>query len=256
MKMRHYIQRLLKKYGFLLKRRTLGELDEIDQFVGLLNTLDVDLILDVGANSGQFAQKLIEEGVKRQLLSVEPQASLQSALVHKAKRHTNWDIAPPVALGANEETGIINISNNSYSSSLLPMNKAHLDAAPDSRVINSQKVQIMTAKELIKKTYFDKQLNSIALKIDTQGYELNIITGCSDIMEHIVIIYTEMSLVQLYEGAPDFKELYLILAQFDFELVGLHPEFYDPEFPRQLQVNGIFVKKQRLNESLKWQNAH
>ena len=76
-------------------------------------------MFDVGANTGQFAYDLRKNHYDGHILSIEPQAAANAILNKRAAKFENWEIMDPLALGAENTTGVLNISRNSVSSSLL-----------------------------------------------------------------------------------------------------------------------------------------
>lgn len=72
-------------------------------------------------------------------------------------------------MGAQTGTLKINISLNSYSSSILPMTGAHVDAAPGSEFVGAAEVQVTTVADIVADRTVDPART--LLKIDTQGYE-------------------------------------------------------------------------------------
>ena len=54
--------------------------------------LDINLIFDVGANEGQFAKKIIENGYKGKIISFEPLNDPYEKLVLKSSKFENWKV--------------------------------------------------------------------------------------------------------------------------------------------------------------------
>jgi hypothetical protein len=61
----------------------------------MLNHARVDLLLDVGANVGQYAMRRIETGYSGRIVSFEPLSGPRAALEKEAAGHPNWSIAEP-----------------------------------------------------------------------------------------------------------------------------------------------------------------
>src|SRR6185437_13227556 len=94
-----------------------------------LRWLGIDTVLDVGANVGQYGSALRSSGFDGRIVSCEPLPDAHAALSRRCASDPMWT-ALPTAVGAEPGTVSINVSANSYSSSVLPMLAAHLDAAP------------------------------------------------------------------------------------------------------------------------------
>ena len=122
------IQRGLRSFGWELRRFALADMGQLNRFLVLHN---VTTVLDVGANFGQFATTLRQAGFKGRIVSFEPQSQAYAGLVRAATSDPLWDVAPRCAVGAAAGEIEMNISNNSVSSSALPMLPDHVESAPD-----------------------------------------------------------------------------------------------------------------------------
>lgn len=83
----------------------------------------------------------------------------------------------------------------------------------------------------------------ILLKIDTQGYEEQVLKGANEIISKIKGIHLELSIVPLYEGQMLFEEMLNKLKEMGFALYHLSPGFQDSRTGRLLQVNGTFFRE-------------
>jgi FkbM family methyltransferase len=230
----------LRRLGLEVSRYCL-ENSRICRSGARLKALGVDLILDVGANSGQFARELRESGYEGRIISFEPLSSAYADLLVSSSDDPMWQIAPRCALGSSPGQSTINIAGNSWSSSLLSMTEQHDAAAPNAQFVGSEKVTISTLDVLVLEDV--RNARHPYLKIDTQGYENEVLAGAKQVLPHLVGLQLELSLVPLYEGQPDFIEMIQQLQEMDFELFGLEPEFYDSRTSRLLQIDAIFCRQ-------------
>lgn len=198
----------------------------------------IDTVLDVGANTGQFAQQLREYvGYKKRIMSFEPLSSAFELLKANAKGDPKWETFN-FALGDEEAKQEINIAGNSYSSSLLDMLPSHERSAPESKYIGREVVEVKTLDSI-----FDnlcKPNNSIYLKIDTRGFESKVIKGAKKALAHIGTVQLEMSLIPLYKDELLFNEMCIFMSEQGFNLVTIEEEYSDPVSGQLLQVNGTF----------------
>lgn len=207
----------------------------------LLNHHEIDLIFDVGANIGQYAHSLRDNGYQGRIISFEPLSSAHSELMRRSAGDCAWEIAPRMAIGREQDQIEINIAGNSYSSSVLNMLDAHLDAAPRSRYIGKE-VVTMTTLDAIAPKYLN-EAQAVFLKIDTQGYESAVLDGASTMLRQRVIgLQLELSLLPLYAGQASYLDLIQRLCAMDFTLHAVLPGFTDPETGRLLQMDGIFFR--------------
>jgi len=202
----------------------------------------VDLCLDVGANTGQFAAELRASGYSGQILSFEPLHTAHCELLKRSAADSRWDVAPRVAIGDRTGEIVINVANNSASSSVLPMLAKHLEAAPHSKYVDQETVRIITLDEFIRGGEFSGTFDSALLKIDTQGYEGAVLRGSTEVLSRVRLVVLEMSLVPLYEGSQTFIDLYQTLSDHGFRCANINPMFYDRQKHELLQVDGLFAR--------------
>ena len=206
----------------------------------LFSQLHIDLVLDVGANTGQFARQCRAAGYSGKIFSFEPSASAHAALLRSAASDPLWTVADRMALGAANGETEINIAVNSYSSSILPMLDAHRSAAPNSVYIQKERVPLRRLDDVVVATV--PSHNNIFLKLDVQGYESHVLAGATQVLARSVALQLEMSLIPLYEGETLMPQMHANLAAQGFALWDLEPSFRDPATGRLLQVDGIFTK--------------
>ena len=143
-------------------------------------------------------------------------------------------------MGKSDETSIINIAGNYTSSSLLEMNKLHTDIKPLSKYIGKEKINVKKLDSIIFE-YIDKS-EEIYLKIDTQGYEKQVLQGAENTLNFIRVIQLEISLVELYQGSALIYEMIPFLESKGFFLCSIERGFDDKKTGRLLQVDGIFIR--------------
>lgn len=209
----------------------------VAQLMRLMETYKTGLVLDVGANRGQYAMELRANGYKGRIASFEPLASAFGELSRSAANDPAWQ-TQQCALGAAPGKSVINVAGNSVSSSLLGMLPAHECAAPASKYVCTEEIEVETVDRLLPR--LDPWTGSIWLKVDTQGYESEVLKGALASLGRINCVQLEMSLVPLYDGAETFEVLLMWMVQRGFKLIALQPGFADRQTGHLLQVDGIF----------------
>jgi FkbM family methyltransferase len=199
----------------------------------------INVVLDVGANSGQFAQWIRGIGYKGRIVSYEPLTAAHHKLMEISAQDSQWTVAPKMALGSTSGEIRIHISGNSASSSVLPMLALHKKAAPYSAYLDAETVPL---KRLDDVCPLSKDLRPL-LKVDVQGYESAVLNGASRVLERCQAIIIEMSLVPLYDGQLLALELWAFLDRLGFQACHFNPGFRDPQSRRMLQMDGIFVRR-------------
>jgi FkbM family methyltransferase len=205
-----------------------------------MHSLKIDLVLDVGANVGQYALELRRWGYRGRIVSFEPLSSPFLALRERADRDDRWD-AVRVGLGERSETLQMHVAaNKAASSSILPMLRLHRDVAPQAAYVAVEDVEVRRLDDLLGAHRQDAR--SILLKIDVQGYEAAVIRGAAMTLREAAAVHLEMSLMPLYEGAPLLAEVVGMLADHGFQLVGIEPGIADPRTGHLVQADGIFIR--------------
>lgn len=214
---------------------------DIQDFLRLVRLNGINTILDVGANTGQYAELLFEYGYAGKIVSFEPLTKAHAGLLQKKNRYKNWRIAERCALGEKDSEITINISKNLKSSSILPMLKTHSDIDPESRYVSSEQVPMFALDSIGPKYLEDEDV--IFLKMDVQGYEKNVLAGAGMLLHRIKGVQLECSLSPLYDGEMLLPDLIKYIESRGFLLYDIIPGFRDTVNGRLLQADCIFFKK-------------
>jgi FkbM family methyltransferase len=248
---KHTLRSLAEASGFDVRKTSVYTSPKLRHRL-LFSQLQIDLVVDVGANTGQFARQCRAAGYQGEIISFEPSAAAHASLLRSAAADPLWNVAGRMALGAADGETEINIAANSYSSSILPMLHTHLSAAPASRYLHKEKVPLRRLDDvLVPLTRHipdphipDRQIpdRHIFLKLDVQGYEPHVLAGAPQLLAHTSAVQLEMSLLPLYEGEALMPEICARMSADNFDLWDFEPSFRDPTNGRLLQVDGIFTR--------------
>ena len=236
--MKSFVKQWLRELGYVVARYDAAR-DPAAVRRGLFDKVGVNVVYDVGANIGQYADVLRGNGYRGRIVSFEPLRQAYRALQIRAKDDRDW-IAVHAAIGAAVGKSTINISGNSYSSSLLPATPRLTQSSPASAFVQTESIEVLRFDDVFRE--YNRVGDHPYLKIDTQGYTAKVLSGAANSLEHIVGVEVEMSLVPLYEGEPLIGEIITVLYAQGFNLVLIKPEFTDMTSGQQLQVDGIFVR--------------
>jgi FkbM family methyltransferase len=213
---------------------------ELAQLVRQLFVHQIDVVFDVGANTGQFAEELRHAGFLGRIVSFEASASAHSTLIARVRHDAKWIIAPRIALGDHKGTTTLNLAGNSVSSSVLHMLPSHLNADPKSRYVGSESVNLRTLDDV--GMTFVSPIDRIFLKLDVQGFEHKVLQGARLFLAQVQGMQIELSLVPLYEGERLFHPMLHDMEEYGYDLWSLVPGFADPATGRLLQLDAIFFK--------------
>lgn len=237
MTLKQKLRKLLRKIGYDIYRYNAIS-HPVARMQKLLNSYNIDTVLDIGANTGQFAEFLRNElEYTNKIISFEPLETAFKLLQSKAESDQLWDTFN-IALGDVEKRDEINVSGNSYSSSMLDMLPSHSRENPDSEYLGTEEIKIRRLDSIF--TDLCIREDNIYMKIDTQGFEDRVLRGAESVLHEISTIQMEMSLVPLYEGQVLFDELYGYMTNKGYKMVAILPGFSRQSSGQMLQVDGIF----------------
>jgi FkbM family methyltransferase len=205
-----------------------------------LGNLGITLLLDVGANAGQYSREVRQFGYKKRIISFEPLSDAFAKLKQASQNEPLWQ-CHNLALGDADETCEIHIAGNAgESSSILPMNDSHVQAMPFSAYVGKQTIQVNRLDSLRSRLLSVE--DAIWLKIDVQGFEHKVLDGAVAVLEHVKAVELELSLVPLYEGSPLLCDSIAYLAKRGFQLICVDEVFRHERSQHTLQLNGIFER--------------
>ena len=205
--------RLLFDYELIKTKKT----PNLESLLRVILKNNITNVFDVGANVGQFIQKIRNIGFNGKIYAFEPISINFEKL--KNLKDKNLECYKN-GFGTKNENIEINITSGTDLSSILQPNKQGKDLLGD-------KIDIVS-REIIQIKRFDsffnpkKHLNNL-LKIDTQGYDLNVLKGASSILKHINYILIETSFINIYKDSPDFYVVNKYLNDKNFYLTNIYP---------------------------------
>lgn len=229
--LKYRVRKILHSFGF----------DIVEVRKSIVQNLKIETLFDVGANAGQYAMKMREEGYADTIVSFEPLSDAHMLLQENASKDSKWLVHDRCAIGEREDTVEINISGNSKSSSLLPMLEAHSNSAPSSKYIGKEFVDVIPLSSVF--DGYQSQGITNFLKIDTQGFEHHVLAGIEINLESFVGVQLELSITPLYEGSKLYPYFFDYFDAHGFDLWDVEPGFSSPETGRMLQFDAIFVSR-------------
>lgn len=167
------------------------------QLMENISSGEINLVIDVGANVGQFGIDLRNAGYRGEIFSFEPASSPFLQLQKKSEKDSLWTVFN-LGLGNQVEEAVLNVATNSGLSSSILKPRLHAEFFPSIKFEKTEKIQVSTLSNIIR----DRNLSDrrILLKIDAQGYESYILEGALEFFDSVVLAYVELSLVELYRG--------------------------------------------------------
>lgn len=197
----------------------------------------VDVVLDVGANAGQYGEMLRELGFAGRLVSLEPVAEAYAELERRAAADDAWEAVRVAASDVDGEI-TLNVTEDSRSSSVLPRNERFADKAgwspKESRTVVARRLDGLVAELL-------RPQERAYLKLDIQGYERHVLDGAGDALARFEALELELSVTPLYEGQPSLAEMLPLLEQRGFKPVSIEPILLDDD-GLLMELDGLFAR--------------
>lgn len=180
----------------------------------LIPRLGINCVLDVGAHRGEYARMLRIFGYRGRIVSFEPVAENYAILTELAANDPAWDVRH-MALGSEDGEAEINVTENTvFSSFLTPV---------DERVSARQSVSVRRLDGVFAEVTSGIREPRAFLKMDTQGFDLEVVRGAAGCLGQIPAAQSEMSVVPIYDGSPGFAEALAELESHGFHLSAMFP---------------------------------
>lgn len=204
----------------------------------ILELARVDVVLDVGANVGQYGLRLREWGFTGRIVSFEPQREQFDRLAALAARDGNWDCFR-LALGPDDAEAELTVTGRSEMSSLLSV-LDDVAESPDWRPVGTEVVPTRRLDSFAAEVLQDGE--RAFLKLDVQGYELEVLRGAAETLRRVEGVESELLLAPLYEGQADYHDVVARLEAEGFRLVALSPGHFHFPSGRLGDMDVIFMR--------------
>jgi FkbM family methyltransferase len=204
--------------------------------------LGIRTVLDIGANSGQFAATITAALPDAQVVSFEPIPQCFATLTRRMSYSKNF-AAHRVALG--DSCGTIDFHMNAFtpSSSCLPMAQSHVNAFPNTRDTQTIEVPIDRLDAVADRLGI---VPRVLVKIDVQGYEGPVLSGGERTIREAAAVIIETSFTTLYEGQLLFDPVYRLLTEWGFRYVGSVEQHHRPSDELPLFEDSLFLSRKTL----------
>lgn len=247
--LKSWLLKVLQKRGLVLTAAAeLGQAALADHLRRVFATYGVDRVLDVGANLGQFRDLLrAKVGFQGPILSFEPVSAYAQVLDDRARFDPDWRVYP-FALGSRSGEATINLMSSPGLPSLLRPDLEAMHALlprPDATVIGTERITIRRLDDVLSKTDDGIGKSRTFLKLDTQGYDLEVLKGATLSLRAIAALQTELSVLPIYQGMPDYRTVLDFVVAQGFDISGIFPVTEDHAL-RAIEFDCIMVNPSSL----------
>jgi FkbM family methyltransferase len=169
-------------------------------------------------------------------------ADTYAALNRLAQADPSWRTLN-IALGRKDEEKTFNVFADCDLSSFLNPVAGLWQSTGTSCVANSQVVTVKRLDAIFGKVIEGLAQPRVFLKLDTQGYDLEVVAGANDSLRHVFGVQTELSVIPVYQGMPDYVEALPIFRSLGFELTGVFPVCHDQKTGHVIEFNAVLTRR-------------
>lgn len=244
-RVRQSARRLLRQRGVDIVRYP-GKFTPVGDLRDLLRHKGVDLVVDIGANVGQYYRFLRDEvDYSGPIGCVEPSATAIDALRTLTSDDPNATVIP-VAVGAADGTALLNQYGEGGSSQLNSMLDASAVGMEFSDLLHhptaTEEVEVWTTDRVFDLLSQRFPSTSIALKVDTQGFDLAVLEGLQRWRSSVQVLQLELPWLNIYENAPGFFETLHAAIDLGFGPVGFHKLHRDRKTRQAIEFDCVMVR--------------
>ena len=197
-------------------------------------------VLDVGANEGQYARRLLAAGFAGRIVSVEPGAAAHARLSTAAAGHARWTVAPRLALGETAGEASLQRFDRTDMSSLLAAEPTATEAFPKLTRDGTERVSVARLDAVFEELLGDAV--DVFLKLDTQGSELAVLAGAAGVLPRIAGLEVEIAVTPLYRGQPALLEVMTAIESLGYRPVLTSPGYYSKRLKRQIDLDVVYLR--------------
>ncbi|MGW5636882.1 FkbM family methyltransferase [Streptomyces sp. NPDC003832] len=206
----------------------------------MLDLYGVNCVLDVGANRGQYAKRLRRHGYTGRIVSFEPTAEAYAKLSEAAEGDPEWRVHH-CGLGREDTVAEIHVGWNTMNS-LLPASDYGRDRYRRFGTTRTEEIRVRRLDAVL-----DEALDGLSaprpfLKMDTQGYDLEVFAGAGERTADFVGLQSEVAVLRLYEGSPGMGEAVAAYEAGGFEITGMYPVTREAATGRVVEFDCVMMR--------------
>jgi FkbM family methyltransferase len=221
------------------RKAHLGELLKLNEHRKWLQAANIRTVVDVGANAGQFSSAIRCLVPEAQIYAFEPLPDCYEALCRRLAKQGRFQ---GFCTAVGSESGDVTFWRSEFtkSSSVLPMTELHKEAFPWSKGAKEFKVPQCRLDDCLDKMQLAP---NVLLKIDVQGYELEVLLGAPRLLQRVNYALVETSFHKLYQGQALFHQVYERMRGEGFVYAGNFEQLLSPLDGAILQADSLFVRQ-------------
>ncbi|MGW2619202.1 FkbM family methyltransferase [Streptomyces sp. NPDC001500] len=208
----------------------------------MLQLYGVNCVFDVGANTGQYAKRLRTLGYTGRIVSFEPTSETFARLEKAAADDPAWQVYQ-CGLGREETTAEIHTGWKTMNS-LLSASDYGKGRYSRFAQADTEEIRVRPLADVM-----DEALEGLAeprpfLKMDTQGYDLEVFAGGGERIAEFVGLQSEVAVLKLYEGSPGMGEAVAAYEAAGFGITGMYPVTREATTGRVIEFDCVMMRAQ------------
>jgi len=236
------LRNLLRRRGFDVVRWPRRPDDVLNWALdAVLRSRDINCVIDVGGNRGNFGQLVRTLGYPGRIVSFEPSPSTLPALRAVAARDGQWEVRP-VGLSAEAGTGELRLHQGPELDSLHSALPGVVDQIPIIAEVGTATVTLSTLAVEYPSIVAGLDEPRVLLKSDTQGHDADVLLGAKGLAPEVVAVLVELAAQPIYEGQPRMTRVMDILLDDGFTPVAFQPLFQSSDGLRIVELDGLFMR--------------
>lgn len=196
-------------------------------------------VIDAGANVGQFSRAILQTFRGSHVYGFEPLLGAYNKLIENFREDPRARFTR-CALGSEPGSAVLNVNSFSQSSSLMPLSENHKDAFPTAEEVGQESIEVARLDDMVDAASLDKP---ILLKIDVQGFELQVLEGANATLAHVDYVLVEVGLVPLYVGEPSFRAVMNFLENAGLTFIAPISTLRDEKKKITIQMDALFARR-------------
>jgi len=238
---RSYVNRALSPFGYEVVRRTPYNLEA--QLRAIFSRLAIDCVIDVGAHWGEYGRFLRRKvGYRGRIVSFEPMAESFGRLQTAAAADSAWACRRE-ALGEASRSAELHVFARTDFNSLLPLSRyGAAEFSGEVRDQTTERIELRALDEVFGECVAGLSEPRVYLKLDTQGYDQEVIAGARHSLPRVAALQTEVAVAHIYEGAPRLADAVGRLQGLGFSPTGFFPVTYESDRIHVVEFDCVAVR--------------
>ena len=199
----------------------------------------IDMVLDVGANVGQFATRLRLNGYHGKIVSFEPDTQAFEKFQKNFEMDSNIFAHQTAFSDHNGELEFLVAADSACSGFNTPTSEM-TKLLPDAKVIDKRVLKVQRLDDYALSNSI--QGTNIFLKIDVQGHEQKVLDGATGILARCSLIELEIPVLNSYEGSATISETLKIMSERGYELVSVGLGYFSPTSGQLADIDCLFKR--------------